>query len=103
MSSNMGFISFLNRRWAWSKNTFGTGKRTLGIIKHIKKELEEVEANPDDLTEWVDVINLAIDGYTRHGGKSNKLLTDLFAKLKICESRTYPFPASEDEPSEHVR
>ncbi len=35
--------------------TFGPGLR-LGVIDHIRKELFEVEADPTDLSRWVDVI-----------------------------------------------
>lgn len=52
----------------WSKATFGPGRRTKGLLEHIRRELDEVAAAPDDLVEWVDVVLLAFDGYWRHGG-----------------------------------
>jgi hypothetical protein len=97
------FTDFIYEKTIWSIKTFGNGKRTLGITKHIRKELLEIEAAPDDRMEWIDVIMLGLDGYTRCGGKPEKLIHDLYAKLGINQKRTYPFPASEDEPSEHVR
>jgi hypothetical protein len=93
--------SLLVRQIEWSTHTFGSGCRTLGILKHIEKEIAEVRAKPDDLTEWVDIILLAIDGYWRHGGR--KIMRDLTAKAEINYQRVYPMPTSEDEPSEHVR
>jgi len=87
----------------WSARTFGPGRRTLGVTKHIEKEIAEVRAKPDDLTEWVDIIILACDGYWRHGGQPESLLPDMLAKLAKNKARTWPAPTSEDEPTEHVR
>ena len=94
---------FLARQIEWSTQTFGTARRTLGITKHIEKEIVEVRAKPDDLTEWIDIIILALDGYWRHGGKPETILCDLNAKAEINYGRVYPMPTSEDEPSEHIR
>lgn len=52
----------------WSEATFGPGPRTLGITAHIRKELQEIEDDPTDLTEWIDVAILALDGAWRTGG-----------------------------------
>lgn len=49
----------------WSLKTFGPGRRTVGLIKHIIKELDEIEQKPDDPLEWVDVFILAMDGAHR--------------------------------------
>ncbi len=102
ISGEGSLSSFVLDFRSWSTMTFGSGKRTLGTTNHIRKELLEVEADPEDLTEWVDVILLGIEGYWRHGGRSWDLLNDLRAKLDICMSRAYPFPESEDEVSEHI-
>ncbi len=98
-----GLESFLARQIAWSQNTFGPGTRVGGLTKHIAKELEEIRAKPDDLSEWVDVIILALDGYWRNGGTANAIMDDLIAKQRKNFQRTYPMPTSQDEPSEHVR
>jgi len=94
---------YLERQKEWSIKTFGNGKRTLGIIRHIEKELKEVEEKPNDLTEWIDVIILALDGYWRHGGNTEIIMNILQAKQDNNFTRVYPFPKSEDEPSEHIR
>lgn len=94
---------YLERQKEWSIRTFGNGKRTLGIIRHIEKELKEVEVKPNDLTEWIDVIILALDGYWRHGGNTEIIMNILQAKQDKNFTRVYPFPKSEDEPSEHIR
>ncbi len=94
---------YLTRQWDWSKRTFGPGRRTLGILAHIRKELLEIEAKPDDLSEWVDVAILAMDGFWRHGGRPEDLLPALQAKQDKNFARTWPTPTSEDEAVEHDR
>lgn len=87
----------------FSLRTFGPGKRTGGVTKHIEKELDEIREKPDDLTEWVDVIILACDGYWRHGGQPETLMADMMAKLAKNKLRKWPTPTSEDEAIEHDR
>jgi hypothetical protein len=96
-------VGYLTRQWEWSKRTFGPGKRTKGILRHIEKELLEIEAKPDDLTEWADVVILAMDGFWRHGGKPEDLMRVLQAKQEKNFARVWPTPTSEDEATEHVR
>lgn len=59
---------FFSRSIAFSRATWGPGQRRAGVIAHIRKELEEIENNPDDgdpAKEWIDVIVLAADGLWR--------------------------------------
>lgn len=95
--------SLLFEHIPWSRDTFGDGLRTGGITKHIRKELEEILEHPTDLTEWCDVIILALDGAWRAGHSPEDIERALASKLEIIRTRTYPKPTSEDEPSEHVR
>ena len=74
-------LLMIKRQWLWSRDTFGNGRRTGGVIQHIRKELNEIEQKPDDLEEWVDVIILALDGFWRHGGTLPKLLNVLWLSL----------------------
>jgi hypothetical protein len=94
---------YLKRQWEWSARTFGNGRRTLGVTKHIEKEIAEIREKPDDLSEWVDVIILAMDGYWRHGGTPESLLADMQAKQDKNFARTWPTSKSEDEAVEHTR
>lgn len=94
---------YLRLQWEWSRRTFGPGRRTLGITDHIRKELAEIEAKPDDLSEWVDVAILAMDGYWRHGGKPEAFMDALLAKQRKNFARTWPAPVSEDIAVEHDR
>jgi len=62
-----GLEMFIARQRKWSLRTFGDGPRTNGLIEHIKEELDEIAAAPTDLSEWVDVLTLALDGASRAG------------------------------------
>lgn len=94
---------FLERQRKWSGETFGPGRRTLGIIEHIRKELLEIAADPDSLEEWIDVMILALDGYWRHGGKSYEMMELLIEKQRRNMARQWPAPTSQDRAVEHIR
>jgi hypothetical protein len=66
--------SILTTAREFSFRAFGTpGSRppiqdpTLGVRNHIRKELAEVDREPHDLEEWIDVAILAFDGAFRAG------------------------------------
>jgi dATP/dGTP pyrophosphohydrolase len=94
--------TYLRRQQIWSLRTFGEGQRTAGIVKHIQKELAEILARPHDLTEWIDVVILALDGYWRHGGGVDAIMDYLQAKQNTNFARTWPAPVA-GEPAEHDR
>ncbi|MDR7032389.1 dATP/dGTP pyrophosphohydrolase domain-containing protein [Mesorhizobium sp. BE184] len=93
------------RQIKWSRETFGPALRTNGVLDHIRKELKEIEADPHDLSEWVDVIILAMDGFWRHGGSAADLMPRLLAKQQKNMARTWPDwrTMSEDQAIEHDR
>ncbi len=80
----------LRRQRTWSYHTFGPGPRSKGVIDHIRKELSEIEANPTDLEEWIDVIILAFDGAARAGHSPEDVIAALVAKQAKNESRQWP-------------
>lgn len=82
--------TYYARQIEWSRATFGPDKRTGGIIDHITKELREVAADPHDLSEWVDLIILAMDGFWRHGGTAEDLMPRLLAKQQKNMARKWP-------------
>lgn len=113
---------FLERKSLWSERTFGPGQRTQGVVAHIRKELAEIEADPLDLMEWIDVANLAMDGFWRaffvkhqpdkthhdpHGNMHWRAAAEFVwmiqRKAEINEARRWPAPVSDDLPVEHVR
>jgi hypothetical protein len=61
----MDLKQHLIRQMAFSHATFGPGTRTNGVIDHIRKELVEVSDANGDISEWVDIVILALDGLTR--------------------------------------
>jgi hypothetical protein len=84
------FHAHLARQAAWSEKTFGPGARTAGVCDHIRKELLEIEADPLDLAEWVDVVILALDGAWRCGGKPDQIIVGIAAKQAKNEGRNWP-------------
>lgn len=101
----MDLVAHLHRQRAWSRQTFGPALRTKGVIDHIKKELIEVEAHPTDLSEWIDIAILALDGAWRHGYEPEQIVAALEAKQTKNENRIWPDwrTLSEDQAIEHDR
>ena len=83
--------------------TFGEGQRTVGITKHIRKELDEILENPTDLMEWIDVIILALDGAWRAGYTPRQIVEALDQKQQINFAREWPPNSDPNEPTEHKR
>jgi hypothetical protein len=84
---------FIFDQMRFSREAFGPGRRTAGIIRHIKKELVEIEADPTDLEEWIDVVLLALDGAWRCGGPASTphlICMALLAKLTKNKTREWP-------------
>lgn len=98
-------VAQLQRQIDWSAKTFGPGARTLGVIDHIRKELDEIEADPMDLKEWVDVIILGFDGAWRAGWKPAGILQAMADKQENNENRAWPDwrTMSSDKAIEHDR
>jgi len=98
-------IPMLTAQRAWSTETFGPGDRLEGLLKHIRKELDEIEAKPTDVTEWIDVVILAFDGAWRAGYEPEEIVAALSAKYAENRARVWPDwrTAPEGEPIEHVR
>lgn len=89
-SFSFDLIAHLDRARRFSLETFGPGPRTEGVIDHIREELTEIEENPDDLLEWVDVMILAMDGALRAGHSPKDIAMALEVKQTINESRKWP-------------
>lgn len=98
-------IVHLRRQREWSERTFGPGPRTAGVIDHIQKELVEIEADPSDISEWIDVAILALDGAWRAGYSPEQIWAALKAKQAKNEARNWPDwrTAPQDKAIEHVR
>jgi hypothetical protein len=88
--SSFDLVAHLHRQREFSSSTFGPGARTEGVLDHIRKELIEIEAKPDDVTEWIDVVLLALDGAWRAGHSPEAIATALQAKQERNERRQWP-------------
>lgn len=99
----MKITDYIQDHIAWSKQTFGPGRHTLGLCKHIEKELDEIRQAPLELEEWIDVMILAIDGAWRAGYSPLAIENALQVKQQINKNRLWGPVVSEDEPVEHVR
>lgn len=90
----------------WSRDTFGPGMRAEGILKHIKAELDEVRSappgSPERLTEWIDIILLALDGAWRNGATPEEIWECICAKAERNRQREWPTCVSEEEPTFHT-
>lgn len=98
----------LYRQIESSKKNFGpdtSDEKLAGIRRHIEKELLEIEQDPRDLIEWIDVVILAFDGAWRSGHTPDQIVEALVFKQNKNESRKWPdwrdIPAG--RPIEHDR
>lgn len=98
-------IGHLYAQRDFSERVFGPGLRTGGVIDHIRKELVEIEAEPTDLEEWIDVILLALDGAWRSGASPERIVAELDRKFTKNKTRTWPDWRTVDpnKAIEHVR
>lgn len=96
---------YLAHQRDFSQRTFGPGKRTRGVCDHIRKELDEIAADPDDAFEWIDIVILGLDGALRAGLEPQQVIDAIRAKQARNEARAWPDwrEFSEDEAIEHVR
>jgi hypothetical protein len=101
----LDLVQWLHEARDFSSKTFGPGVRTKGIIKHIKKELIEIEEEPLSLEEWVDVAILAFDGAWRAGYEPEEIAAQLLSKRVENENREWPDwrEVGENNPIEHIR
>ena len=99
------FSAHLARQRDWSAKTFGPEGRLLGVVDHIRRELREIEADPGDLREWIDVVILALDGAWRTGAYPDAIIAALVAKQAKNEAREWPDWRGKpmDMAIEHVR
>lgn len=101
----MNLEEYLASQQVFSERTFGPGERTKGVLDHIAKELDEIKAKPDDLSEWVDVLTLAFDGALRKGFTPGEIASCLTAKLYKNIKRKWPDYRnySQHEAIEHIK
>ena len=98
-------VTHLRRAAEFSARAFGPFTRKHGVVAHIRKELVEIEADPTDLREWVDVVILGFDGALRTGASPEQIADALFDKQVKNERREWPDwrLAADGQPIEHTR
>jgi len=103
--ASFDLVEHLGRQREFSAKAFGPHPRLKGVVAHIRKELEEIEAKPLDLAEWVDVVLLALDGAWRAGHGPEAIAAAIAAKQAKNEARTWPDwrTAAPDSAIEHDR
>src|SRR5690606_13076794 len=89
-ANGLDFVAHLREQREFSRRTFVPDPRTAGVIAHIRKKLEELEADPYDLEGWIDVVLLACDGAWRHGHEPEAIAAALRAKLQKHKTRQPP-------------
>lgn len=90
VANTYDLVAHLDRQRAFSAKAFGPGARVEGISDHIKKELAEVAEAPEDLSEWIDIVLLGLDGAWRAGHSSMAIAEGLADKLVKNERRQWP-------------
>jgi DNA-binding transcriptional regulator YbjK len=98
-------IAHLHRQQEFSYRTFGEDPNLDRVINHLRKEIEEVAADPKDILEWIDVMKLAMDGACRAGYSPDQIAAALDEKQQILENRKWPDPKTipPGQPVEHIR
>lgn len=101
----LDLVALLRRQMAFSERTFGPGQRTKGTCDHVRKELKEIEAAPNDVVEWADAILLLLDGAWRSGHTPEEIASAISTKLTINENRKWPDWRTMDpnKAIEHIR
>lgn len=95
--------TYLTAHTTWSARTFGKDRHPISIVKHLRKECDELEATPQDLVEWIDILILAFDGAFIAGFTPDQITFALQHKQSINFGRKWPTPGDPHEPTEHVR
>ena len=85
-------VQHIKKQKSWSEKAFGPAEidRTKGVLDHILKEVEEIKDNPKDVTEWIDLIMLGIDGAWRNGASPELIAETLLWKLERNMIRKWP-------------
>lgn len=87
----MVLSDYIEKQIEWSKVTFKDHPNIDSILDHIRKELKEIEQNPTDPYEWIDLIILAIEGAWRIANLSEHGIEQyLIQKQLINKQRNWP-------------
>lgn len=82
------FFTFALRHKEWADATFPDDTFT-DVLKHLKEEIQEVEADPKNITEFADCFMLLIYAAGKSGFSMSSLLKAMWDKFKINKTRTW--------------
>ena len=101
------FSDLYSRHANWSRETFGPDsvRGATGPLKHLEKEVKEVQEAPGDIYEYVDCLFLVLDASRRSGFTKEQLIHAAYQKLEANKKRSWPDwkTASLDNPMEHIK
>ena len=87
----------------WQRRTFGRSKDVKGAIKHLRKEIGEIEDPFHSPTEYADVVFLVWQIAHRNGVSPFRFMALLWTKLiENAFYRDWPEPV-DGEPCEHFK
>ncbi len=97
-------IQYIENQKAFSKVTYGPKPRLQGITNHIREEADEIDLDPTDLEEWIDIIQLGLDGAWRSGHTPQEIVDMLHYKLEKNKRRDWPDwrTSDPDKPIGHI-
>lgn len=104
IKQNITLVDCIKWQKEWALKTFGAGKHTKGLLKHIEKEIEEIRADPTDVEEWIDIIILAMEGAWRAtGAYPQRIAANFEYKMKKNENRKWPTEFDTNQAIEHLK
>lgn len=100
-------VAHLHRQREFMRRTFGVEARPAAMLPVIRKRLDEISGNPGDLSGWVQVVVLALDGAWRAGHAPAKIALAIAAlqiEMELAKEPTIEFRLEIDlELPGHVR
>jgi hypothetical protein len=97
-------------KWAeglvqWQHETFGPNRPVTGVLEHMRREIAEIEAKPQDRAEWADLLILLIAGADRAGVPLKDVLEAAVLKTHVNKRRKWPDwrTQPEDAPIHHLK
>lgn len=93
------WTEFQNEFSEWAFETF-KGQKIDGKLKHMKKEIDEIIENPDDIIEWADVMLLFLNASKQQGLDMDQILDACKEKFEIIKKREWQEP-DEDGTIQH--
>ena len=75
----------------WAEKTFPQ-RTNHSILTHLRRELDEIEANPDDVEEWADAMLLFLHGLRERKIDLKHLIVALDIKFEKNKKRKWGTP-----------